>query len=201
MFTTGTWMHLAATVDASGNVKMYKNGTSLTVTTTGTVSLPSSTKRNYCYVGRSNWSNDGLSAGKGGAASRLDARLSSDEISDRYDGTRVVSTTDLAGWWPLDDATGTSVRDSSGNGRTGSLSSAKRRVRDLPKRRPDLEQQQERHHRQQADRGRPTSAAPARSRWQRPQHGHQDRCHQHHQDRGGRRLGLVDHRTFDAGRC
>ena len=114
----------AATVDASGNVKMYKNGTSLTVTTTGTVTLPSSTKRNYCYVGRSNWSNDGYLQGKVAQLRVWTRALSSDEISDRYDGTRVVSTTDLAGWWPLDDATGTSVRDASGNGRTGSLSSA-----------------------------------------------------------------------------
>ena len=124
VFTTGTWMHLAATVDASGNVKMYKNGTSLTVTTTGTVTLPSSTKRNYCYVGRSNWSNDGYLQGKVAQLRVWTRALSSDEISDRYDGTRVVSTDSLAGWWPLDDATGTSVRDSSGNGRTGSLSSA-----------------------------------------------------------------------------
>jgi hypothetical protein len=124
VFTSGSWMHLAATVDASGNVKMYKNGTSLTVTTTGTVTLPGSIKRNYCYVGRSNWTSDGYLQGKVAQLRVYTRALSADEISDRYDNTRVVSTEDLAGYWPLDDASGTSVRDASGNNRTGALSSA-----------------------------------------------------------------------------
>lgn len=124
VLTAGSWMHLAATIDAAGAVKMYKNGAALTTTTTGTVTLPGSIKRNYCYVGRSNWTSDSYLQGKIAQLRVYTRALSSDEISDRYDNTRVVSTEELAGYWPLDDATGTSVRDASGNSRTGSLSSA-----------------------------------------------------------------------------
>jgi len=122
VLATGSWMHLAATVDASGNVKMYKNGSSVSFTTTGTVSLPGSTKRNNCYLGRSNWTNDGYLQGKLANVRIWRRALSAEEIADRYDNTCAVSTSSLAASWPMDDASGSSIRDSSGNGRSGTLS-------------------------------------------------------------------------------
>ncbi|WP_260442122.1 LamG-like jellyroll fold domain-containing protein [Microcystis aeruginosa] len=52
---TGKWMHLAATIDASGNATLYKNGEQMS---TGKVHLPRSLTRKNNYIGRSNWTND-----------------------------------------------------------------------------------------------------------------------------------------------
>ncbi|WP_410223460.1 LamG domain-containing protein [Limnospira platensis] len=51
----GEWTHLAATIDASGNAKVYKDGQLLR---SGTCHLPNSINRKNNYIGRSNWSVD-----------------------------------------------------------------------------------------------------------------------------------------------
>ncbi|MEA5527889.1 LamG domain-containing protein [Nodularia spumigena] len=53
--TLGEWTHLAATIDASGNAKVYKDGQLLR---SGTCHLPNSVNRKNNYIGRSNWSFD-----------------------------------------------------------------------------------------------------------------------------------------------
>lgn len=59
---TGKWMHLAAAIDASGNAKIYKNGSQIG---TGQVNLPNSLNRTKNYIGKSNWGgNDGYFHGK-----------------------------------------------------------------------------------------------------------------------------------------
>ncbi|MCX7110746.1 MAG: LamG domain-containing protein [Proteobacteria bacterium] len=49
----GKWMHLAATIDASGNACLYKNGKLIQ---TARVQLPNTLRRTSNYIGRSNWS-------------------------------------------------------------------------------------------------------------------------------------------------
>ena len=49
------WQHFAATVDASGNVKLYKNGSQVA---TGTTTVPVNVTRTLNYLGRSNTSAD-----------------------------------------------------------------------------------------------------------------------------------------------
>lgn len=49
---TGKWMHLAATIDTSGNAKLYKNGQLIH---TGEIKLPQNIKRTNNCIGKSNW--------------------------------------------------------------------------------------------------------------------------------------------------
>jgi hypothetical protein len=52
---TKKWIHLAATIDASGMATLYKNGERIQ---TGGVHLPNNLRRTINYIGRSNWSSD-----------------------------------------------------------------------------------------------------------------------------------------------
>ncbi|GBE74732.1 hypothetical protein myaer87_19590 [Microcystis aeruginosa NIES-87] len=52
---TKKWIHLAATIDASGMATLYKNGERIQ---TGRVHLPNNLRRTINYIGRSNWSSD-----------------------------------------------------------------------------------------------------------------------------------------------
>ncbi|VXD25903.1 LamG-like jellyroll fold domain-containing protein [Planktothrix paucivesiculata] len=58
---TGKWIHLAATIDESGNATLYKNGTAIQ---TGYVNLPKTINRTKNYIARSNWSNNSHFQGK-----------------------------------------------------------------------------------------------------------------------------------------
>jgi hyaluronate lyase len=53
--TLNTWQRFAVTVDAAGNVKLYKNGTQVA---TGTTTLPTNIARTLNYIGRSNTAAD-----------------------------------------------------------------------------------------------------------------------------------------------
>ncbi|MDZ7858116.1 cadherin domain-containing protein [Sphaerotilus sp.] len=55
VITDGVWMHFVATVDGSGEMKLYINGT---LTGTGTGVVPETGVRPVQYVGKSNWSGD-----------------------------------------------------------------------------------------------------------------------------------------------
>ncbi|MEY3868423.1 MAG: hypothetical protein RLZZ338_2314 [Cyanobacteriota bacterium] len=55
------WIHLAATIDASGMATLYKNGEPIQ---TAQVHLPNTLKRTTNYIGRSNWSNDSYFKGQ-----------------------------------------------------------------------------------------------------------------------------------------
>lgn len=50
-----TWMHLAATVDKTGQVALYKNGQKIK---SGTTTAPATEARTSNYIGKSNWPND-----------------------------------------------------------------------------------------------------------------------------------------------
>ncbi|MDB9324057.1 hypothetical protein PN483_16560 [Nodularia spumigena CS-591/04] len=52
------WTHLAVTVDASGNAKVYKDGQLLRCSPPGVFHLPNHVNRKNNYIGRSNWSLD-----------------------------------------------------------------------------------------------------------------------------------------------
>ncbi|MBD2179955.1 LamG domain-containing protein [Aerosakkonema funiforme] len=51
----GKWMHIAVTLDASGNGKIYKNGQLIQ---SGTCQTPNNVNRTINYIGRSNWAAD-----------------------------------------------------------------------------------------------------------------------------------------------
>lgn len=52
---TGRWYHVAATVDGSGNAKIYTDGVQ---GASGTTAAPNNVSRTNCYIGKSNWSSD-----------------------------------------------------------------------------------------------------------------------------------------------
>jgi len=55
------WQHLAATLDISGHVVLYRNGTEVS---SGSTAVPGIVTRTANFLGRSNWSGDGYFAGK-----------------------------------------------------------------------------------------------------------------------------------------
>lgn len=52
---TGQWYHVAATVDGSGNAKIYADGVQVA---SGTINVPKNISRTTCYTGKSNWAAD-----------------------------------------------------------------------------------------------------------------------------------------------
>ncbi|HSI20580.1 MAG TPA: LamG domain-containing protein [Verrucomicrobiae bacterium] len=118
---TGKWMHVVAifnNTDVTQNT-LYINGVQQTLTQmAGTP------------VSRSVTSTVNVGKWQGGGANRYlgsldDIRVYSravtaTEVAELYQG-KATSNTGLAAWWKLDEGTGTSVADSSGNGATGTL--------------------------------------------------------------------------------
>jgi hypothetical protein len=74
------WQHIVATVDASGNARIYKNGI---LWTTGNVNVPVNTPRTSNFIGRSNWP-DSYYAGGFDEAAIYDHVLSADRVAQHY---------------------------------------------------------------------------------------------------------------------
>lgn len=120
LLATGSWMHVCAIIDGSGNGKIFKNGAQVGKTITG-LARPTKISRTSCFIGKSNWSSD---AGFNGRIARLriwNRALSAEQVSDAYSAQRPPDTTGLVGFWRLDDGSGTVARDASGKGRHGTL--------------------------------------------------------------------------------
>ncbi|NEO57162.1 MAG: hypothetical protein F6K54_31275 [Okeania sp. SIO3B5] len=73
------WLHLAVTVDGSGNTKIYKNGAE---EKSGLINLPNNTNRTKNYIGKSNWSTDGYFQGKMSHLRMYNRALSPEEINE-----------------------------------------------------------------------------------------------------------------------
>lgn len=104
--TTGQWIHVCVTISGS-TVVMYKNGTAIATTISGTVAVPAARNRTVNYIGKSPFTNSGDDLFYGRIAHvRLWKRaLSAAEVADSSANTRPLDTTDLIGWWPLGDGT------------------------------------------------------------------------------------------------
>jgi len=80
--TTGQWLHLAATINSSGNVVLFKNGLAIQ---SGTSSLaPASIARTLNYIARSNWTADGYFNGMIDDLRIYNRVLTADEIKSHY---------------------------------------------------------------------------------------------------------------------
>ncbi|NET41386.1 LamG-like jellyroll fold domain-containing protein, partial [Okeania sp. SIO2B3] len=73
------WLYLTATIDKSGNAKVYKNGQEVG---SGLVAIPNSVNRTKNYVGNSNWSADQLFHGKMSNLRVYNRALSKEEINE-----------------------------------------------------------------------------------------------------------------------
>ncbi|MDJ0518944.1 MAG: LamG domain-containing protein, partial [Trichodesmium sp. MO_231.B1] len=80
------WLYLIATIDKSGNAKVYKNGQEVGG---GLVAIPNSVNRSKNYIGVSNWSADGHFHGKMSNLRVYNRALSPEEINEcmKVDGT------------------------------------------------------------------------------------------------------------------
>jgi|GEM_PF-1863288 len=78
----GKWMHVAITVDASGQATMYKNG--LPVAVQGGFPLPVNVPRTNMYVGKSNWAENALFQGQMADLKLYTRALNAAEIQQRW---------------------------------------------------------------------------------------------------------------------
>lgn len=113
------WMHLAATLDGSGNVKIFVNGAEVS---SGTLQLPLTIERTNNYIGRSNWSSDGFFNGALNELAIFDVALSGTTIqnwmSKSIDATH-PNYANLITYLSFDDESNQfspTISDDSGNG-------------------------------------------------------------------------------------
>lgn len=99
----GTWIHLAATIDASGNAKLYKNG--IQIGTPIKVNLPNNVKRSNNYIGRSNWSADGYLDGKLSDVRIWNTARSQEEIQADMNKRLTGKEAGLVAYYPLNTTT------------------------------------------------------------------------------------------------
>lgn len=121
VLNAGEWMHVAATVDASGNGTLYVNGQSVQ---SGTVNVPLSIERTNNYIGRSNWSNDAYFDGDLDELVMWNVPLSQTEIQDwmyqDIDATHPNFSNILFGY-NFNDGNAVTATDISGNSSNGTL--------------------------------------------------------------------------------
>ncbi len=103
----GRWQHFAATVDSSGNAKIYRDGVEVA---SGFVSLPGNVDRTENSIGTSVWNEpfDGQ---------MFDVHVYNRELS----GSEVADLYGLVGHWAFDEGSGTTIADSSLNANDASF--------------------------------------------------------------------------------
>ena len=111
----GAWIHIAATVDSTGKAQLYKNGQPLGAS--GQVRLPAAGAVAY---GSSKIGNSSCPFVGQLAEVRVWGRARSQAEIQSAMGHRLVGSEEgLLGYWKLDDATGTVVRDSTAGAKHG----------------------------------------------------------------------------------
>ena len=86
-FTAGEWVHVTATVDSNGAMRVYKNGELAGENPDGAV--PPEMVRSGNYVGKSHWFNDGVLDGSVDDLAVFDSALSSSQIKALYQADSV----------------------------------------------------------------------------------------------------------------
>ncbi|MFN6487575.1 LamG-like jellyroll fold domain-containing protein [Nostoc sp. DedQUE02] len=105
---TGKWMHLAATVDSSGNGKLYKNGAEIQ---SGKIQLPENLNRSLNYIGRSNWTQDGYFDGQMAEVRLWNRARSVEELQQDLHRHLEGKEAGLVRYWPLNEGTGNIAKD------------------------------------------------------------------------------------------
>ncbi|MDZ8237186.1 MAG: LamG-like jellyroll fold domain-containing protein [Nostoc sp. ChiQUE01a] len=105
---TGKWMHLAATVDSSGNGKLYKNGAEIQ---SGKIQLPGNFNRSLNYIGRSNWTQDGYFDGQMAEVRLWNRARSVEELQQDLHRRLEGKEAGLVQYWPLNEGTSNIAND------------------------------------------------------------------------------------------
>ncbi len=113
VISLSTWIHIAATMDATGNVRIYINGTSATLNTSSVVKLPTLVPRDRAFIGKSNWYWDAMFKGKMAEVRIWNRARSAEEISAGRTMRMSGSEPGLLGCYRLDESQGVLVADRS----------------------------------------------------------------------------------------
>ncbi|MDF2577402.1 MAG: yhdW 2 [Chlamydiales bacterium] len=113
-----TWYHIAAMVDASGNVSMYINGV---LDKTGTVSIPNNVTRTANYIAGSNWGGNPFFGGIIKEARIWSGTRTQRQIITNMRGSLVGNENNLIVYYPFSEESGEIVYDMSQQKRNGVL--------------------------------------------------------------------------------
>jgi hypothetical protein len=89
------WMYLVATVDGSGNAKIYKNGQLIQ---SGKQNVPKNIERQNNYIGKSNWPGDALFKGQIAEVRIWNVALSADVIEAKYNNPNFTNLAQITSW-------------------------------------------------------------------------------------------------------
>ena len=121
VLNTGEWMHVAATVDGSGNGTIYVNGQQVQA---GSINVPDNITRTNNYIGRSNWNNDAYFDGSMDEVAMWNVALTQTEIQDwmyrDIDASHPQYANLLFGY-NFNDGNTTTAADISGNSVDGAM--------------------------------------------------------------------------------
>ncbi|MCA2505984.1 MAG: RICIN domain-containing protein [Microcystis sp. M54BS1] len=115
---TGKWIHLAATIDASGTAKLYKNGEQIQ---TAKINLPSNLKQTNNYIGKSSFSNESYFQGKISDVRLWKIARTAEDIKNSMYLQLTGKEVGLVGYWRLGGISEGKVVDFSVNGNDGTV--------------------------------------------------------------------------------
>ncbi|MBD2483426.1 LamG-like jellyroll fold domain-containing protein [Planktothrix sp. FACHB-1365] len=118
---TGVWMHLAATIDKSGNTTLYKNGQ---VVKTGSVALPRNMNRTLNYIGKSNYPDNDNFHGCMTEVRVWNIARSTADIQGYKNSRLNGDEKGLVQYWPLNEISGDTVVNLTSNGHHGTIHGA-----------------------------------------------------------------------------
>ncbi len=115
----GRWQHFAATVDASGNGKVYVDGV---LEASGTnINIPANLIRSSAYIGRSNWSIDGYFDGLLNDVRIWNVARTAAQISADKNVKLTGNESGLIHYFSMNEGTGTNIADSGSGDSDGTL--------------------------------------------------------------------------------
>lgn len=117
---TGLWYHIVSTFDNTG-LYIYINGALDKTVANSTITSVSAA--GTCFISLSNAGTDRQMNGLIDDTRVYKRRLSATEITNFYYGVEPANTS-LTAWYKLDEGSGTTATDSSGNANTGTITSA-----------------------------------------------------------------------------
>jgi len=112
------WIHIAITVDTSGNTKLYKNSSEVSQRS---IPLPANVRRLKNSIAKDNVSDSEFFYGSLGEMRIWNTARSQAEIADNMNRRLTGNEPGLFGYWPLNEDSGTIAYDKSPAGNNGTI--------------------------------------------------------------------------------